>query len=66
MFIIDDDDQILDSFKRSPLPIGEHFISSINAMLAIEEVNPNFSIVDALMKTGNAGKPYAREIFARF
>ena len=35
LFIIDDYDQILDSFKRSPLPIGEHFISSINAMLAI-------------------------------
>lgn len=66
LFIIDDDDQILDSFKRSPLPIGEHYFPTINAMLAIEEVNPDVSIVDALMKTGNAGKPYAREMFTRF
>ena len=66
LFIIDDDNKILDSFKRSPLPIGEHYIPSINAMPAIEEANPELSIFDVLVKTGNAGKSYAREIFARF
>jgi predicted ribosome quality control (RQC) complex YloA/Tae2 family protein len=66
LFIIDDEDQIIDSFKRSPLPIGAHYIPSINPMPAIEEANPDSSIFDALVRTGNSGKHYAREIFARF
>ena len=37
LFIIDDDDQILDSFKRSPLPIGEHYIPSINDVQIIKD-----------------------------
>lgn len=65
LFITDDESHIIDIFKRSPLPIGENYVPTIMPMTSWEDIKPEASLIDALVKVGNAGKQYAGEIFAR-
>jgi predicted ribosome quality control (RQC) complex YloA/Tae2 family protein len=66
LFVVDDEDRIIDSFKRSPLPSGEIYLSMISHIPSLIDIAPESRLLDAIQKAGNCGKLYAQEIFSRF
>jgi len=66
LFVVDEHDQIIDSFKRSPLPIGDYYLPTIHPMPSIDEINPDASILEGLANAGHSGNMYALEILTRF
>ena len=66
LFLLDDQQRLIDYLKRAPLHIDETYIPMLSEVKGLKENPKHSTLIQALSKAQYCGEIYAREIIARW